>query len=97
MQVNEFLSTLINNPSDIKFADTIAVIDTHYTFTATAFRNGELQNDAWYRWCLTWRNGWHASWRNATTTLTYFKPTTSVNHAGGVAFFCTHLMMICSA
>ncbi len=46
MQVNEFLSTLINNPGHIKFADTIAVIDTNYTFTATAFRNGELQNEA---------------------------------------------------
>ena len=46
MQINEFLTTLIKNPLDINFTDTIAVIDANYTFTPTAFRNGELQNEA---------------------------------------------------
>ncbi|MES2824696.1 MAG: HopJ type III effector protein [Pseudomonadota bacterium] len=46
MPLNEFLSTLISNPLDITFTNTIAVIDANYLFTATAFRNGELQNEA---------------------------------------------------
>jgi hypothetical protein len=46
MLLNEFLSRLANRPLDITFTHTIAVIDANYTFTATAFRNGELQNEA---------------------------------------------------
>ncbi len=46
MLLNEFLTKLINNPLDITFIDTIAVVDANYTFTATAFRNGELHNEA---------------------------------------------------
>ncbi len=39
-----FLHTLANTPERINFNDTIAVIDAHYDFTPTAFRNGELHN-----------------------------------------------------
>lgn len=46
MLLNELLTTLINNPLNINFVDTISVIDANYTFTPTAFRNGELQNEA---------------------------------------------------
>lgn len=46
MLLTKFLTTLVNNPLDITFVDTISVIDANYTFTETAFRNGELQNEA---------------------------------------------------
>jgi hypothetical protein len=41
-----YLHTLATAPTSITFQDTIALIDAHYDFTPTAFRNGELQNDA---------------------------------------------------
>jgi hypothetical protein len=41
-----FLHTLKTAPNTITFQDTIALIDAHYDFTPTAFRNGELQNEA---------------------------------------------------
>lgn len=41
-----FLHTLATAPESVNFADTIAVIDAHYDFTPTAFRNGELDNAA---------------------------------------------------
>jgi len=41
-----FLHTLATAPTTVTFQDTIAVIDANYDFTPTAFRNGELQNDA---------------------------------------------------
>lgn len=46
MLLNEFLTTLTANPLNITFTDTISAIDANYIFTATAFRNGELQNEA---------------------------------------------------
>ena len=42
--MKQFLQTLTTAPTDIAFSDTIAVIDGHYDFIPTAFRNGELQN-----------------------------------------------------
>lgn len=44
--MKQFLQTLATAPDSIAFNDTIAVIDAHYDFTPTAFRNGELQNEA---------------------------------------------------
>jgi hypothetical protein len=44
MKITEFLTLVFTKPEQIKFTDTISVIDTHYQFTPTAFRNGELQN-----------------------------------------------------
>ena len=46
MHLSEFLDLLSNEPEHIKFTDTISVVDSHYEFTPTAFRNGELQNAA---------------------------------------------------
>jgi hypothetical protein len=46
MSVEAFLKRLRESPDDIEFADTIAVIDAHYDYTPTAFRNGELHNEA---------------------------------------------------
>ena len=44
--MKQFLQTLATTPDSITFNDTIAVIDAHYDFTPSAFRNGELQNEA---------------------------------------------------
>jgi hypothetical protein len=44
--MKQFLQTLEAAPDSINFNTTIAVIDAHYDFTPTAFRNGELQNEA---------------------------------------------------
>jgi len=44
--MQRFLHTLKTAPESITFQDTIAVIDANYDFSPTAFRNGELQNDA---------------------------------------------------
>lgn len=44
--MKNFLHTLATAPESVNFADTIAVIDAHYDFTPTAFRNGELDNAA---------------------------------------------------
>lgn len=44
--MKQFLQTLASAPETVAFGDTIAVIDANYDFTPTAFRNGELQNEA---------------------------------------------------
>lgn len=46
MQVAEFLNKLSSQPEQVVFNDTIAVVDSNYQFTPTAFRNGELENAA---------------------------------------------------
>jgi len=46
MQLEEFLSQLSTTPDSIQFDDTMAVIETHYAFTPTAFTNGNTQNAA---------------------------------------------------
>ena len=37
---------LTNASSQLSFADTLAVIDAHYNFTPTAFKNGSVENSA---------------------------------------------------
>ena len=44
--MKQFLKTLETAPDSISFNDTIGVIDEHYDFNPSAFRNGELQNEA---------------------------------------------------
>lgn len=44
--MKKYLNTLDAAPESIAFNDTIAVIDTHYDFTPSAFRNGEMRNEA---------------------------------------------------
>ncbi len=44
--MKQFLQTLETAPDSINFNATISVIDAHYDFTPTSFRNGELQNEA---------------------------------------------------
>ena len=43
--MKQFLQALETAPDSITFNATIAVIDAHYDFTPTAFRNGEVQNE----------------------------------------------------
>lgn len=44
--IDRFLQQLQENPTEIHFNDTMAVIDAHYSFTPTAFRNGNQLNAA---------------------------------------------------
>ena len=46
MNINTFLEKLKQTPTDIAFAETIATIEENYTFTPTAFQNGEQHNAA---------------------------------------------------
>lgn len=46
MTIEKFEEKLQNTPDKIAFTDTMSVIEVNYDFTPTAFKNGELQNDA---------------------------------------------------
>ena len=46
MTENELIHALQNQPEQLSFADTLAVIDAYYDFTPTAFTNGGLENAA---------------------------------------------------
>jgi hypothetical protein len=46
MTLTTFLTNIKENPNSVAFADTIAVIEDNYVFTATAFKNGNQQNTA---------------------------------------------------
>lgn len=45
MQLSVFLDKLNKQADAISFAETMAVIDANYTFTPTAFKNGDLINN----------------------------------------------------
>ena len=46
MELQPFLTLLKSQPDTINFEDTMAVIENNYTFTPTAFTNGDVQNEA---------------------------------------------------
>lgn len=46
MQLNDFLKQLNDTPDSISFDDTMAVIEANYTFSPTAFKNGNTENTA---------------------------------------------------
>ncbi|OIN13765.1 HopJ type III effector protein [Oceanisphaera psychrotolerans] len=46
MNLNDLQHTLQHTPETVEFADTMAVIESLYDFTPTAFTNGELHNEA---------------------------------------------------
>ena len=46
MNIASFIQTLTEQPEGIDFNDTLAVIDAHYRFTPTAFKNGQQHNAA---------------------------------------------------
>ena len=46
MTLPEFITKLKTSPNEILFAETMQVIDTHFTFLPTAFSNGKIHNKA---------------------------------------------------
>lgn len=46
MTLEEFKKKLAAAHKDILFSDTMAVIDSKYSFTPTSFTNGEIMNEA---------------------------------------------------
>ncbi len=44
--LDAFLKRLATQPDSVEFTDTMTVIDESYTFTPTAFSNGNLNNAA---------------------------------------------------
>jgi type III HopJ-like effector protein len=46
MELNAFIAKLSQQPEQIEFSDTMAVIDQNYTFTPTTFINGNTINEA---------------------------------------------------
>lgn len=46
MSLTTFLQRLKETPDQVEFADTIAAIESHYEYTPTAFRNGDVENAA---------------------------------------------------
>ncbi|TNJ47151.1 HopJ type III effector protein [Tamlana fucoidanivorans] len=46
MTVATFIDKLKTNPKNITFSETMAVIEANYTFKPSAFKNGDLQNEA---------------------------------------------------
>ncbi|WP_282048644.1 HopJ type III effector protein [Maribacter aquivivus] len=45
MTIQEFKIKLATSPKDISFSDTMAVIDSKYSFTPTAYTNGNVSNE----------------------------------------------------
>jgi len=46
MIIQQFITKLKVNPSEINFAETMQVIDDNYNFTPAAFTNGDIKNNA---------------------------------------------------
>ena len=46
MNTEQFLDKLRNEPDAIDFEDTMAVIEAEYEFSPTAFKNGDVENEA---------------------------------------------------
>ena len=46
MIIQQFITKLKVNPTEINFAETMQVIEDNYNFTPTTFINGELKNNA---------------------------------------------------
>lgn len=46
MTIETFKNKLKNTPKAIAFSETMDVIEAHYEFTPTAFKNGDLENKA---------------------------------------------------
>ena len=46
MTLDSFLKKLNETPQEVAFTDTMAVVEALYDFTATAFQNGDLHNEA---------------------------------------------------
>lgn len=46
MDLNQFLQQLQSSPESVQFDDTMSAIDANYTFSPTAFKNGNADNAA---------------------------------------------------
>jgi len=46
MKLNDFLTQLSQNPEQVEFSDTMAIIEENYTFTPSPFINGDTVNEA---------------------------------------------------
>lgn len=46
MTLSDFLVQIQSDPQSIAFSDTMAVIDAHYSFSETSFKNGDTYNEA---------------------------------------------------
>ena len=46
MKIDAFLTKLQSDPTQLMFADTMATIESNYSFTPTAFTNGNSHNAA---------------------------------------------------
>ncbi|MBE7696447.1 HopJ type III effector protein [Tenacibaculum finnmarkense] len=44
MTLQEFKNKLRNTPKELDFSETMNVIEENYTFTPSAFKNGDLEN-----------------------------------------------------
>ena len=46
LMLTDYITALTDAPSTLTFDDTLSVIDAHYDFTPTAFKNGGVENAA---------------------------------------------------
>ncbi len=46
MIIKDFLTKLKNTPNEMDFNELMALVDANYSFTKTAFENGDLHNAA---------------------------------------------------
>ena len=46
MTLETFKAKLLSTPEAVEFNDTMAAVEANFEFTPTAFKNGELQNEA---------------------------------------------------
>ena len=46
MTLDRFKETIQSTPEKVEFSDTMSVIENVYNFTPTAFKNGDLYNEA---------------------------------------------------
>ncbi|WP_064198125.1 MULTISPECIES: HopJ type III effector protein [Emticicia] len=46
MTLDSFLKKLNETPQEVAFTDTMAIVEALYDFTPTAFKNGDLHNEA---------------------------------------------------
>ena len=45
-QISEFISSLTERAEIVSFEESMALIDSHYDFSPSAFKNGDLLNEA---------------------------------------------------
>lgn len=46
MALQQFLNRLRDDPNSVEFDECMSIIETEYTFTPTAFKNGDVSNAA---------------------------------------------------